>query len=226
MADYGGDGAYLAYSVTDASGAYAGSLWVAWVKAKYYKSLSGWCAATGGDSAEVEGISDASVGACRTLTVRLDLAEALFDAGYELHNAAAVEDMRDSLSEIVLPLGTEGLSRPVAGEAISPASPAKCEVSASLTMVLAVPVAGVEAEMSVRSPPGGAAARPTWPRSARRLPRGGARRMSCWSSIPRTGERASMGRLRSIFAVSPRAWRRPSGRSGARLRGRKRASGA
>jgi len=105
MADCGGDGAYLAYSVTDASGAYAGSLWVAGAKAKYYKSLSGWCAATGDDSAEVEGIPGASVGAGRTLTVSLDLVEALFDAGYELHNDAAVEDMRDSPSEIVLPLG-------------------------------------------------------------------------------------------------------------------------
>ncbi|WP_337248591.1 DUF2271 domain-containing protein [Rhodovulum sulfidophilum] len=88
-------------------------------KAKYYKSLSDWCAATGGDSAEVEGIPGASVGAGRTLIVSLDLAEALFDAGYELHNDAAVEDLRDSPSEIVLPLGTEGLSRPVAGGCIT-----------------------------------------------------------------------------------------------------------
>ncbi|NDK35363.1 DUF2271 domain-containing protein [Rhodovulum sulfidophilum] len=118
MADYVGDGAYPAY-VTDASGAYAGSLWVAGAKAKYYKSLSDLCAATGGDSAEVEGIPGASVGAGRTLTVSLDLAEALFDAGYELHNDAAVEDLHDSPSEIVLPLGTEGLSRPVAGGCIA-----------------------------------------------------------------------------------------------------------
>ncbi|WP_256714499.1 hypothetical protein [Rhodovulum sulfidophilum] len=60
-----------------------------------------------------------SVGAGRTLTVSLDLAEALFDAGYELHNDAAVEDLRDSPSEIVLPRGTEGLSRPVAGGCIA-----------------------------------------------------------------------------------------------------------
>lgn len=123
---------------------------MAGVKAKYYKSLSHWCVATGGDSAEVEGVPGASVGAGRTLTVSLDLAEALFDAGYELHNDAAVEDLRDSPSEIVLQLGTEGLSRPVAGEVISPASPAKCEDSAFLTTAPAVPVAGVEAEMSVR----------------------------------------------------------------------------
>ncbi|WP_414898509.1 DUF2271 domain-containing protein [Rhodovulum sp. YEN HP10] len=115
LADYGGDGAYLAYYVTDASGAYVGSLWMAGAKAKYYKHLSDWSAATGGDSAEVEGITGASVGAGRTLTVSLDLAGALFDAGYALHIDAAVEDMRDSPSEIVLPLTTEGAGRPVAG---------------------------------------------------------------------------------------------------------------
>ncbi|RBO52432.1 DUF2271 domain-containing protein [Rhodovulum sp. BSW8] len=115
MANYGGDGAYLAYYVTDASGAYVGSLWMAGAKAKYYKSLSDWYRATGGNAAEVAGITGASVGAGRTLTVSFDLADAPFDAGYQLHVDAAVEDMRDSPSEIVVPLTTGGAGQPVAG---------------------------------------------------------------------------------------------------------------
>ena len=47
---YGGDGAYLALYVTDTSGAYVGSLWMAGGKSKYYQHLSGWYAATGGDT--------------------------------------------------------------------------------------------------------------------------------------------------------------------------------
>ncbi|WP_132696384.1 DUF2271 domain-containing protein, partial [Rhodovulum steppense] len=81
---YGGDGAYLALYVTDASGAYVGSLWMAGDKSKYYEHLSDWYRATGGDTAQVNGITGASVGAGRTLEITLDLADALFDAGYTL----------------------------------------------------------------------------------------------------------------------------------------------
>jgi hypothetical protein len=45
----------------------------------------------------------------------MDLADALFDAGYTLHVDAAVEDMRDSPGEIAVPLTTEGAGQPVAG---------------------------------------------------------------------------------------------------------------
>lgn len=55
--NYGGDGAYIALYVTDAQGAYAGSLWMAGGKSKYYQHLSGWYRATGGDTAEIDGIT-------------------------------------------------------------------------------------------------------------------------------------------------------------------------
>ena len=113
--NYGGDGAYLALYVTDASGAYAGSLWMAGPKSKYYDHLSGWYRASGGRMAEIDGITGASVGAGRTLEITLDLADALFDAGYTLHIDAAVEEMRDSPNEIALPLTAAGAGNPVAG---------------------------------------------------------------------------------------------------------------
>ena len=50
-------------------------------KSKYYEHLSDWYRATGGDTAQVNGITGA-VGAGRTLEITLDLADALFDAGY------------------------------------------------------------------------------------------------------------------------------------------------
>lgn len=117
LTNYGGDGAYLAYYVTDANGAYVGSLWMAGGKSKYYGSLSDWYRATGGNTAEVAGITGASVGAGKTLTVSFDLADALFDAGYQLHIDASVEDMRDRPSEITVPLTTEGAGQPVQGRA-------------------------------------------------------------------------------------------------------------
>ncbi len=108
MNNYGGDGAYLAIYVTDAQGAYKGSLWMAGGKSKYYEHMRDWYRATGGNTAEINGITGASVGAGRSLTITLDLNEALFDAGYELHIDAAVEDMRDSPSEVIVPLTRDG----------------------------------------------------------------------------------------------------------------------
>lgn len=115
LTNYGGDGAYLAIYLTNAQGAYAGSLWMAGRKSKYYAHLSGWHRATGGNSTEINGITGASVGAGRTLEISLDLADALFDAGYTLHVDAAVEDMRDSPTEIAVPLTTTGAKTPVRG---------------------------------------------------------------------------------------------------------------
>lgn len=115
LSDYGGRGAYLAIYVTDPSGAYAGSLWMAGGKSKYYKHLSDWARFTGGDIAQVDGITGASVGAGQSLELTMDLADALFDAGYTLHIDAAVEDMRDSPNEIAVPLTGYGAGQPVQG---------------------------------------------------------------------------------------------------------------
>lgn len=113
LKDYGGRGAYLALYLTDASGAYQGTLWVAGGKRKYYKHMSDWFSATGGKG--IDGISGASVGSGRSLTVTVDLADALIDAGYEIHVDAAVEDMRDSPSEVVVPLTAAGAGSAVGG---------------------------------------------------------------------------------------------------------------
>lgn len=113
--DYGGNSAYLAVYVTDANKAYVGSLWMAGSKSKYYRHLTDWYRATGGDTAQINGITGASVGSGRTLEVTLDLADALFDAGYTLHIDAAVEDMRDSPNDVSIPLTSDRMGKPVKG---------------------------------------------------------------------------------------------------------------
>lgn len=111
---YGGDGAYLAIYLTDASGALVRTLWVAGRKSKYYKHLSDWYRASGG-RAQIDGISGASVGEGRSLKVSVELADALFDAGYQLHVDAAAEDLRDSPRDVSVPLTRAGAGKPVAG---------------------------------------------------------------------------------------------------------------
>ena len=57
----------------------------------------------------------ASVGAGRNLEVTVDLADALFDAGYALNLDAAAEDMPESPRDVSVPLTTSGAGKTVAG---------------------------------------------------------------------------------------------------------------
>lgn len=116
LKNYGGDGAYLAVYLTDPQGAYVGTLWVAGGKAKYYKHLSDWNRLSAGDANRLAGVTGASVGEGRTLKVTADLADALFDAGYEIRVDAAVEDMRDSPSDARVPLTAAGAGQSAAGK--------------------------------------------------------------------------------------------------------------
>ncbi len=116
LKNYGGNGAYLAAYLTDAKGAYVRTLWVAGGKAKYYTHLSEWNRLSSGDPKRLTGVTGASVGAGRTLTVTADLANALIDAGYEIRIDAAAEDMRDSPSDVRMPLSTGNSGKPQAGK--------------------------------------------------------------------------------------------------------------
>lgn len=115
LKNYGGDGAYLAVYLTDAKGVYVRTLWVAGGKAKYYKHLSDWSRLSAGDARRLNGVTGASVGAGRTLKVTADLADALIDAGYEIRIDAAAEDMRDSPSEVRVPLSAASVGKPQPG---------------------------------------------------------------------------------------------------------------
>ncbi len=115
LKDYGGNGAYLAIYVTDAKNAYAGSLWMAGPRSRYYEHLTDWYRATGGDPGQINGITGASVGPGRSLKITLDLADALFDAGYTLHIDAAAENLRESPNDVAVPLTTAGAGKAVKG---------------------------------------------------------------------------------------------------------------
>lgn len=116
LKNYGGDGAYVAAYVTDAKGAYVRTLWVAGGKAKYHKHLSDWSRLSAGDARRLDGVTGASVGAGRTLKVSAELANAMIDAGYEIRIDAAAEDMRDSPTEVRVPLSTANAGKPQTGK--------------------------------------------------------------------------------------------------------------
>lgn len=115
LQSYGGEGAYLAFYVTDANGQYKKTLWVSGKKAKFYKNLRDWARGSGLKASEFDGVSGASVGSGETLKVTVELADALIDAGYEIRVDSAVEDQRDNPADVRVPLTTEAAGKPVAG---------------------------------------------------------------------------------------------------------------
>lgn len=107
LTPYSGPEAYLAVYVTDADGNYNSTLWVSGHKSKYYGALRGWVAGvSSAGGVNIDGITGASVGSGRTLTVHAELADALIDAGYEIHIDTAVEHGGEYIDDAVIPLSS------------------------------------------------------------------------------------------------------------------------
>lgn len=105
LAPYSGHEAYLAVYLTDAEGNYNSTLWVAGHKSKYYGALRGWVAGvSSAGGVNIDGITGASVGGGETLTVQAELADALIDAGYEIHIDTAVDRGGEYIDDAVIPL--------------------------------------------------------------------------------------------------------------------------
>lgn len=115
LKNYGGNGAYVALYVTDAAGKYRGTLWMAGGKAKYHRHLSDWQRLSGGSPAEIDGITGASIGSGKTLKITADIADAMIDAGYQVHVDTAIEDGMDNPSEVIAPLSTGSAGTSTAG---------------------------------------------------------------------------------------------------------------
>lgn len=115
LADYRGNGAYLAIYLTDSKGAYKGTLWIAGQDSEYYKHLRGWARGSRMDRAEYDGLTGASITSGRTLKMTLNLDDSLIDSGHQVRVDTAVEDRRDNRADVVTPLTSEGAGKPVSG---------------------------------------------------------------------------------------------------------------
>ena len=113
LKNYGGDGAYLAIYLTDASGKLQKTIRVAGSKAKYHKHLAGWFRQSGG---RIDGTTGASVGAGQTLRVSVEIADALIDAGYQIRIDSAVEKENDIPADVVAPLTSANVGKPISGK--------------------------------------------------------------------------------------------------------------
>ncbi len=105
MVRYSGNAAYMAVYLTDAAGVYQSTLWVSGHKTRYYGTLRGWVQGVRqAGSVNLDGITGASVGGGETLTVHANLADALIDAGYQIHVDTAVENGGEFADDAVIAL--------------------------------------------------------------------------------------------------------------------------
>jgi hypothetical protein len=105
MVRYSGNSAYVAVYLADPSGAYQSTLWVSGHKTRYYGTLRGWVQGVSqAGTINLDGITGASVGGGKTLTVHANLADALIDAGYQIHVDTAVEDAGQYTDDAVIPV--------------------------------------------------------------------------------------------------------------------------
>ena len=112
---YSGNGAYLAFYLTDAKGKYHSTLWVAGGKTKYYKHLQDWARGSGLKSTEYDGRTGASVTSGEQLTFKVTINDALIDAGYFIRVDSAVEDQRDQRVDAEVALTRQGAGTEVEG---------------------------------------------------------------------------------------------------------------
>lgn len=116
LKDYKGRAAYVAVYLTDAQGKFQRTLWMAGTKTRYYRDLPDWRRLSGGSTAGLDGVTGASVGSGRTLTISADIADAMLNAGYQIHVDTAVEDGMTNPSEIVAPLSADSVGKAIAGK--------------------------------------------------------------------------------------------------------------
>lgn len=103
---YSGREAYLAIYVTNPDGSYNSTLHVAGGKTRYLGELRGWVYAlqSSGANLSLDGITGASVGSGQTLTIKANLADAMIDAGYQVHVETAVEHGGEYPDDAVAPI--------------------------------------------------------------------------------------------------------------------------
>ena len=110
MSNYMGDGAYIVISLIDSKGAYEKTLYVLGSDKKWYNSLKEWNKFFKSKPANISAITGASVtGGDRSVNV-IEIETSKIDAGYKIRFESAVEDKKYNVSDVEIPLTTEGLS--------------------------------------------------------------------------------------------------------------------
>ena len=116
MANYMGEGAYIVVSLVNANGDYEKTLYVMGDDKKWYKSLKEWNKFQTKKNEDISAKTGASVtGGDRSITT-IEIDDSKINKGYKLRFESAVEDQKYYVSDLEIPLTTEGLAAKTDGK--------------------------------------------------------------------------------------------------------------
>ena len=116
MKGFRGPPAYVAVYLTKPNGQFHSTLSVHGKKSKYRKHLRGWIRGASRSKQRLDGLTGASVGSGRTLTVSANVQDSLLNAGYQVHVDTAVEDRGEFRSDAAIQVNTSQPSAVTTGK--------------------------------------------------------------------------------------------------------------
>lgn len=115
MNSYTGEAAYVVISLINPQGAYDKTLYVLGNDKQWYNTLKEWHKYQTKTKAKLSAITGASVaGGDRAVRV-IELEEAKMNKGYKLRFESAVEEQKYHVTDVEIPLTTEGLAERASG---------------------------------------------------------------------------------------------------------------
>ncbi|KFF03674.1 DUF2271 domain-containing protein [Flavobacterium hydatis] len=116
MSNYMGEGAYIVVSLINPKGEYEKTLYVMGDDKKWYNSLKEWNKFQTKKPVDISAKTGASVtGGDRSMTT-IEIDDSKINKGYKLRFESAVEDQKYHVSDVEIPLTTEGLAAKTEGK--------------------------------------------------------------------------------------------------------------
>ncbi|WP_409416301.1 DUF2271 domain-containing protein [Flavobacterium sp. PS2] len=116
MSNYMGEGAYIVVSLINPKGEYEKTLYVMGDDKKWYNSLKEWNKFQTKKLVDISAKTGASVtGGDRSMTT-IEIEDSKINKGYKLRFESAVEDQKYHVSDVEIPLTTEGLAAKTEGK--------------------------------------------------------------------------------------------------------------
>ena len=116
MSNYMGEGAYIVVSLVNAKGEYVKTLYVMGDDKKWYKTLKEWHKFYSKKPTDISAKTGASVtGGDRSMTT-LEIEDSKINKGYKLRFESAVEDQKYYVTDLEIPLTTEGIDAKTEGK--------------------------------------------------------------------------------------------------------------
>ncbi|WP_281635936.1 DUF2271 domain-containing protein [Flavobacterium marginilacus] len=116
MSNYTGEGAYIVVSLINAKGEYDKTLYVMGDDKKWYKTLKEWHKFYSQKPTDISAKTGASVtGGDRSMTT-LEIEDSKINKGYKLRFETAVEDQKYYVTDLEVPLTTEGIADKTEGK--------------------------------------------------------------------------------------------------------------